>query len=155
MVSKVHAHAPCSVVVVPREAAPWRRGVLVAVDPDRSAAAQATLVAQAFAMARVAGSPAHLLCVAARAGERDAADERLRELSAGLDPAPASAEVRTGAAHTEIIAAAQARGVDLVALARPRASALGRAWGSGGVAPKVIGLATCAVLVHVSREGAP
>ena len=147
MVSQVLAHAPCSVLVVPREAVPWRRGVLVAVDPQQPGT---ELVAQAAALAAAARLPLHLVCVAARESEseRALAVAALARAAAGLALAPAGVVVRSGAAHAEIIAAAQASGCDLIAVARHGGSALGRAW-IGGVAQKVIGLASCAVLVSV------
>ena len=145
MVSKVLAHAPCSVLVVPREAGPAQRGLLVGVDPQQL---ELRPVAHAAAVAAALGLPLHLVCVVPREGERARADEALSSAHAGLAVAPASAEVRIGAAHAQIIAAAQARDADLIAVARHGGHALGRAW-IGGVAQKVIGLAGCAVLVLV------
>jgi nucleotide-binding universal stress UspA family protein len=52
-----------------------------------------------------------------------------------------------------LIAAAQACGADLLVIARHRGDSLARAW-IGGVAQKVIGLAECPVLVHVSHPTA-
>lgn len=152
MVSRVLEESPCSVAVVPRDAPPWRHGVLVAVDPERPAAAQTPLLAQAHDIAQAAGMPLHLVCVAARERERAGAEAVLHQLQSGWQPAPASSEVRVGSAHAELIAAAQARGADLIALARHGSGALrrARAGGVGSVAQKVIGLATCAVLVQVT-----
>ena len=48
MVFKVLAHAPCSVLVVPRGMPMWTRRVLVGIDPH---APDATLLAQAAALA--------------------------------------------------------------------------------------------------------
>jgi hypothetical protein len=51
MVSKVLAHMPCNVLVVPRAAKLWTRGVLVAVDPaapDHAPLALAAALAAAF-----------------------------------------------------------------------------------------------------------
>ena len=59
-------------------------------------------------------------------------------------------EVATGRPHQALIDAARARGADLLMVGRHGGTPLARAW-IGGTAQKVIGLANCPVLVHVSN----
>lgn len=156
MVSKVVAHAPCSVLVTPRQAQMWRQRVLVAVDP---AAPDPATLAQATAIAADCALPLHVLCVATSEAGRGAAQQAVdaallqarQQLvpQAGSPPGQAQGEVRVGRVHQELLAAAQACGADLIVLARHGADNLGRAW-IGGVAQKVIGLAECPVLVQVN-----
>lgn len=149
MVSKVVAHAPCSLLIAPRDARMWTRGVLVGVDPQ---APDAGTLTQAARLARDCSLPLHLLCVAAVDAARDAAAQALaaavataRSLHDGVD-----GEVQIGRPHQALIDAAQARGADLLVIGRHGGTPLARAW-IGGTAQKVIGLASCPVLVHVSN----
>lgn len=147
MVFKVLAHAPCSVLVVPRGAQMWSRCVLVGVDPQ---AFDARLLAQAAALAAACALPLRVVCVAAgdggRADARSALDAAVRQArQLGAD---AEGELRTGKPHQQLVEAARARGADLMAVARHGGDNLARAW-MGGTAQKVIGLAECPVLVHV------
>lgn len=148
MVGKVVAHAPCSVLVNPREAQWWRRRVLVAVDP---AAIELDAVALAARIAIDAGLPLSAVCVA-ETGSADAGAQRA--LTAALAHARslgvvADGDVLTGKPHAQILEAARAGAADLIVLGRHGATRLTRAW-IGSVAQKVIGLAACPVLVFVS-----
>lgn len=152
MVSRVVAHAPCSVLVCPREAQLWQRGVLLGIDPQAPSPA---LVRQAAAMAAASGLPLRVCSVAPNEAARAAAQ---RALEAALAQAhatcpKATGAVRVGRAHQELIAAAAEAGADLLVIGRHGRSVLGRAW-IGGTAQKVIGLAPCPVLVHVEPESA-
>lgn len=149
MVSKVVAHAPCSVLIAPRAARLWSQGVLVGIDPlhpDRAPLAQARRLAADHAL------PLHAVAVATQEAGRAAAEQVLAEqLRGGSEPPggrPASGEVRVGHPHAELMAAARTRGADLVVVARRGAQSLAHAW-IGGVTQKVVGLAECPVLIHV------
>lgn len=150
MVSKVVAHAPCSVLVAQRAARMWQRRVLVAVDPQASHDA---LLDQAAALAGECGLPLHLLCVATDRDAQAAAQRALDAALLRLGPrgVTATGELRVGRVHQEVLAAAQACGADLVVIGRHGGSELGRAW-IGGTAQKVIGLAECPVLIHVNTS---
>jgi hypothetical protein len=148
MVSKVVAHAPCSVLIAPRGARMWQRRVMAGVDPQSPDAAG---LARAAALAGACGLPLHLVCVADGAGTHAAAEQVLaaallqaRTLHANVD-----GELRQGRVHQALIDAARERGADLLVVARHGGSSLARAW-IGGTAQKVIGLAECPVLVHVN-----
>jgi len=154
MVSRVLAAAPCSVLVVPRDAAMWQRAVMVGIDPQQR---DASLPAAAAAVARECGAALHFVCVAAREGERAAAGQALAQavadsgLGAGAPPPAVHTEVVVGAAPPTLLAAAAARGADLLVVGRfaRGAAHAGARTRLGAVAREVTGLATCPVLVHV------
>ncbi|MBI5718074.1 MAG: universal stress protein [Burkholderiales bacterium] len=151
MVAKVVAHAPCSVLVVPREAALWRRGVLLGLDPQQP---DLTALGRALGLAGDFAVPLHVVSVAPHAHAQARSDaERvlqhaLAQAATSRPGVPTGGEVRVGTVHAELIAAAGAQGADLLVIGRHGGGAIARAW-IGGVAQKVIGLATCPVLVHV------
>ena len=148
MVSKVVAHAPCSVIIAPRGAAMWRRQVLVGIDPQ---APDAAALAVAAGIARDCGLPLRVLCVAGSEATRAATEQALAIAVAQAQAicAPVDGEVSVGRPHQALIAAQQACGADLLVIARHGSDTLTRAW-IGGTAQKVIGLADCPVLVHVT-----
>jgi len=152
MVSKVVAHAPCSVLVNAREAQLWRRRVLVAVDP---AAVEMDTVALAARVAVEAELPLTLVCIAEAGGGDTIAQRALatavahaRSLGAATD-----GEVLAGKPHAQILEAARRGAADLIVLGRHGATRLSRAW-IGSVAQKVVGLAECPVLVCISQPSA-
>lgn len=147
MVSKVVAHAPCSVLVVPRDGVMWKRRVLLGLDPQ---VADVQAVQRAARLAMACGLPMQVVAVTAADGDRapaqavvDAAVAEARRLGV-----PADGELRSGRPHQALLDAAVACGADLIVIGRHQASGLPRAW-LGGVAQKVLGLAACPVLVHV------
>jgi nucleotide-binding universal stress UspA family protein len=149
MVSKVIAHAPCSVLVNERDAQLWNRGVVVAVDP---AAPAPDTVALAVHIAVECGLPLTVVCVthagdspAQAQGTLAAALAQARSLGATAD-----GELLAGKPHERVLEATRRLGADLIVLGRKGSTRLSRAW-IGGVAQKVIGLAECPVLVCVSR----
>lgn len=150
MVSAVVAHAPCSVLVCPRGAQLWHRGVLVGLDPR---APQPDMLTRATELARAAGLPLHVVCVAESAAGRAAAEQAL---AAGLaqarqQHADVHGDVREGRAHQALVDAARERGADLVVVARHGGARLSRAW-IGGTAQKVIGLFDGPALIHVNNR---
>lgn len=149
MVSKVIAHAPCSVLVAPRGAQMWARQMVVGIDP---LAPDAALLTQAAALATECALPLRVVCVAASEPARTAAQLALSAalVQAGGLCSQVDGEVRVGRPHQELMAAAQACGADLLVVARHGGASLARAW-IGGTAQKVIGLADCPVLVHVDK----
>lgn len=151
MVGKALAQAPCSVLMAPRGAQLWQRGVLVGLDP---LAPDAGLLDQAAALASSFGLPLHLVSVAAAADEQAQAQQVLDAalLQARHGCGAVQGAVRVGRAPQEIVAAARATGADLIVLARQGPHNLGRA-SVGSVVQKVVGLADCPVLVHVNPHG--
>lgn len=153
MVHKVVAHAPCSVLIVPPPAAMWSRRILVAVDPT---APDAGTVQAACAVAAECGLPLHVVCVAADASARPAAEQALATAltQARVSHAAVDGKVRIGRAHHELIAAAREAGADLLVVGRHGGDSLNHAW-LGGTAQKVIGLADCPVLVSIPATSVP
>jgi nucleotide-binding universal stress UspA family protein len=150
MVSKVVAHAPCSVLIAPRGARMWTRRVLVGIDPlapDSGVLRQAARIAVDF------GLPLGVVCVVTLDAGRSMGEQVLATMiqQARSCGATADGELRTGRPYQELLAAAQASGADLLVIGRHRDEALARAW-VGGTAQKVIGLSECPVLVHVLQK---
>lgn len=149
MVRNVVAHAPCSVLVVPRSARLWSHRVLVAMDP---LAPDTALVASAAAIAAECRLPLTVLCVTEPAADAVQRAERalLRAASTaralGVEPHTLT---RIGRPHAEIVAAAHQLSCDLLVIGRHGSDSLAHAW-LGGVAQKVIGLAEQPVLVAVT-----
>lgn len=149
MVRNVVAHAPCSVLVVPRAATMWSRRVLVAMDPQAS---DMTPVATAAAIAAECAAPLSVLSVTGAAADAMQGAERAlqrawstaRAFGIGVD-----AVARVGRPHAQIVDAARQLGADLLVIGRHGDDSLARAW-LGGVAQKVIGLAEQPVLVCVN-----
>ncbi|MDD2920598.1 universal stress protein [Rhodoferax sp.] len=145
MVSKVVAHAPCHVLIVPREARLWQQRVLVAAE---ATAQGRQIVATGIAVAAQCGLPLHLVTVVpveALRSEADAFVIEMIKLAQARDVA-ARGEVRVGNAYKEILAAKAACQADLIVMGSRGEARLGRAM-VGGVAQKVMGLAAQPVLV--------
>ncbi|MBI3147245.1 MAG: universal stress protein [Betaproteobacteria bacterium] len=150
MVSKVVAHAPCDLLIVPREARMWSRGVLAGLDPR---APDTSLVDCAARVASTFGLPLTLVCVAESPAEAAAAQA---VLDAGLARArghglAASGETPRGRAHEALLEATRRAGADLLMLGR-HGGGLARAW-IGGTAQKTIGLVECPVWIHLGDQG--
>lgn len=146
MVSKVVAHAPCSVVIVPRSAQLWSRGILVAAEPT---AHGRHLVATATAIAAESALPLTVVCVAGNdPAQRQQADAFVAESvnSARAAGVTAEARVLAGKPLTMILEAAKLTSADLIVIGSRSEHSIGRAL-IGGVAQKVIGLFQHSVLV--------
>lgn len=148
MVSRVVAHAPCSVLIVPRAAQMWQQRVLVAAEPG---AQGQRLVELAGAVAAECRLPVSVVSVAepARAAEAQAF---VQGQVAGLQQRGLSADGRVlaGKPYEQILQAGRDMGADLIVIGSRGDVPLARAL-VGGVAQKVIGLAEHPVLVaHTS-----
>ena len=148
MVSKVVAHAPCHVLIVPQAARMWGRRVLAAAEPTPQGR---QIVATALAVAAECQLPLHVVSVvggdALRAPAEAFVAEKLRQ--AQQSGVATQGEVRSGKAFTEILAAATACHADLIVIGSRGDSRIGRAL-VGGVAQKVLGLSEHPVLVRHS-----
>jgi nucleotide-binding universal stress UspA family protein len=147
MVAKVLAHAPCSVLVVPRDAAPWSRRVLLAAEPGLQGQ---MLLALATALASEAALPLTVACIlASDATElRAAAEAFIAEALRNARQAGVSVdgEVLVGAPSSQILDAARRHGADLIVMGSRSAARTGRAR-VGVVAQQVTGQVDCAVLL--------
>jgi nucleotide-binding universal stress UspA family protein len=145
MVSKVVAHAPCSVLIVPRGASMWQRHVLVAAEPNPQGQ---QVVATAIALARECGLPVQLVSVIADPTHQAQAADFVAAMLASAQQAGVvlAGEISQGRPHVEILSAAVRCQADLIIIASRSDKSIGRAL-VGGVAQKVIGLAETPVLV--------
>jgi nucleotide-binding universal stress UspA family protein len=146
MVFKVVAHAPCSVLIVPREARMWHRRVLVAAEPTPRGE---KIVAQGAAMAAECGLPLAVVCVSKESPAQHQAAARFIEkvlAAAHQSGVAAQGQVLQGQAFQQILQAVQTMGADLLVIGSHDKAHIGRAW-IGGVAQKVIGLAEHPVLI--------
>ena len=145
MVSKVVAHAPCHVLMVPRGARLWSQRVLAAAAPT---AQGRQVVATAIAVAAQSGLSLHLVSVISAEGLRSQADSFITEMvnRAQLSGVVAQGEVRSGKPDTEILALVASSRADLIVIGSRGDSRIGRAL-VGGVAQKVMGLSEHPVLV--------
>ena len=145
MVSKVVAHAPCNVLIVPREGRMWSHRVLVAAEPTEHGR---QVVAIAIAVAAQCGLPLHLVSVIPAEGLRQQADTFVSDMmkQSRLGGVVAQAEVRTGKPFTEILDSAATSQSDLIVMGSRGDSRIGHAL-VGGVAQKVMGLSEHPVLI--------
>ncbi len=145
MVSKVVTHAPCHVLIVPRQARMWQQRVLVAAE---ATAQGQQIVAIAVAVAAQCALPIHLVCVVAAQTLCAQADAFVTEMLklAQAQGVAAQGEVRVGKPYTEIFAAREACQADLMVMGGRGEASIGRAL-IGGVAQKVMGLADVPVMV--------
>lgn len=145
MVSKVVAHAPCHVLIVPPESAMWSKRVLVAADPAEDSNRAVTT---AGALALQCALPLQIISVVVadelRAQAMATVDQLVQQArTAGVE---AHGEVRVGKPYAEILAACDTSGCDLTVMGSRNDSRIGRAL-VGGVAQKVLGLSPHPVLV--------
>ena len=145
MVSKVVAHAPCHVLIVPREASMWNRRVLVATDPTEDGH---PIVAIAAGVAAQCGLPLHVVSVVAAEGLRAQAQALVTQWveQAQRDGVATQGEVRIGKPFTEILAARASSGSDLIVMGSRSDRRIRHAL-IGGVAQKVMGLSEHPVMV--------
>lgn len=150
MVSKVVAHAPCHVLVVPREAHMWQRRVLVAAEPGPQGE---QVVRLACTVAAECSLPLTVLHVASDAAAPPGIAEFLHKAVAQARQAGIQAEALTrgGKPYESILQAVRDQGADLLVIGSRGDSRIARAW-VGGVAQKTIGLAECPVLVAHFEE---
>jgi nucleotide-binding universal stress UspA family protein len=147
MVGKVAAHAPCSVLLVPRAAQPWSHRVLAAVDDPPAAASVAEAAARVAAAGRL---PLLMVSVAVhdtpdgRAAAEAAVAGALRV--AGEMGVAAEGRIAVGRVADAIATLAAESGADLTVVGRGGPGSLGRLR-LGGNAHRIVGLAAGAVLV--------
>ena len=148
MVGKVATHATCSALLVPRAGCVWTKRILAGVDGSRATAGVAETAAR---LAANAGIPLELVSVAVHdtADGRAGAAAVVAEAVAAARACGATVEGRAvaGRAAETIAQLAVASGADLIVVGRGGPSAHGRRFRLGGNAHRVVGLASCPVLV--------
>lgn len=152
MVSKVVAHAPCSVLFVPRTARMWSRSVLAAIDTSPNAA---HVVHTAARVAKQCSLPLHIIQVLPHdmPDARSLAESTLAHALAVASSAGVEARhvLTPGKAYEQILATSKRLDTDLIVIGRHGETNLLRT-PFGGTTHKVIGLAECPVLVVSSRD---
>ncbi len=143
--AKVIGHAACNVLVVPRGASFYGKGILLAVDGSHLADAAAATVAGLVSRCR---SRVTLLSAAIDARLSEDARAVVNRAKEWLADAgvTAAAEVRIGAPDAVIVATAKERNADLIVVGSHGLSGLERLL-LGSVSERVIGRAECPVLV--------
>lgn len=143
--AKVIGHAGCNVLVVPRGARFSGKGILLAVDGSRHSDAAASTVARLVGLCR---APVTAVCAAIDARLGDDARAIAEQAKDWLAKAGviATAEMRVGAADAVITDAAKDRSADLIVMGSHGRSGLDRLL-VGSVSERVIGRATCPVMV--------
>ncbi|MDE2118634.1 MAG: universal stress protein [Betaproteobacteria bacterium] len=146
MVSKVAGHAPCSVLLVPRNGTMWSNGVLAAVDDSEHSR---RITSMAAAIAKECALPLTILSVAETTALHEKAEmvaSRYTGMAAGLNVV-ARQLVLTGRPHEQILAAGKSAGADLIVMGqRGESNAVVRML-LGSTMQKVVGMADQPVLV--------
>ena len=145
MVSQVLRHAPCSVLIAPRGASMWVRGVLFGIDPQ---AADVATLGRAAGLAADSGLPLQVVCVAGTEAARTQAAQALAQAvsQARAICSRSDGEVRVGPVPEGLVAAARDAAADLIVIGRHGRHNPGRA-GVGSQVQRVIGLSACPVLI--------
>ena len=148
MVNKVVAHAPCDVLIVPRNARMWRQCVLVAAEADLQGR---QIASKATAVAAECGLPLYVVTVVQADAQRVQAESFIGEILMQARQRGVAAEgaVRIGKPYSEILQAATECLADLIVIGSRGDIyniSLGRAM-VGGVAQKVMGFCEHPVLV--------
>lgn len=152
MVSKVAGHAPCSVLLVPRNGNMWSNGVLAAVDDSEHSS---KITATAAAIARECALPLTVLSVAETTALREkteAVASRHAGAVAGLDVV-VSQLVLIGHPHEQILAASKSAGADLIVVGRRGGSHAVVRMLLGSTMQKVVGMTDQPVLVVPNQLG--
>ncbi|MFA5802293.1 MAG: universal stress protein [Thermoleophilia bacterium] len=143
--AKVIGHAPCDVLVVPRDGADDYKKILVATDgsPHGEAAA-----AEAIKMAKKTDGSLIALSVASSDAKKNEAEQAVLKVSQMAEAAGIACEtlISTGKNYVEIVEKAKEKNASLIVVGCHGRTGLGRML-MGSVTERVIGHAHCAVLV--------
>ena len=150
MVSKVIRDAPCAVLMVPRKAEFWRRGVLAAVGDTPAAQGIAT---HAATIAATCDLPLTIVSVAERR-ETQAAAEQLNAQNVALATTLCSrvtGRVATGTPVEQTLAIAQETSADLIVIGRQRYHLIPFSRGNSSIMQKIAGALDVTTLVIPSQ----
>jgi len=145
LAEKVVIHAPCKVLVVPKEAKIEYRSILVATDGSGHSTAA---VQEALNIAKRCGSRIIALSSVRSNDELEKAQANVNKVldMAKAEGIEAEAVTPLGRSYNLIVETAGGRGVDLIIMGIPVKSALEKIF-TGSATEKVIGTAGCAVLI--------
>lgn len=146
--AKVIGHAPCDVLVVPRDGADDYRKILVATDGSAHGEAAA---AEAIKMAKKTDGSLIALSVASSETETEEAEQAVLKVKQMAESAGIACEtqVSSGKNYIEIVEKAKEIDASLIVLGCHGRTGLGRLL-MGSVTERVIGHASCAVLVTLA-----
>ncbi|HUH93447.1 MAG TPA: universal stress protein [Casimicrobiaceae bacterium] len=146
MTHTVIGHAPCDVLIVPRAARMWSRGIVLATDGSVHSARAAEAAA---GVALRSSLPVTVVCVLAHPqDDRGRAMANVEAATALLRTAGARADGRTaeGKPHEAILDAARGAHADLIVVGRRGLGGVERLL-LGSTSERVSGFADCAVLI--------
>jgi len=148
--AKIIGHAPCKVLVVPRAAGIEFKNILVATDGSEHARAAA---AEAVEIAKRCNSRLTAISVVSSEGEKEKARANAGDAARAAEQAGIHAETMAlvGKAHHVIAETAKSMGVDLIVMGAYGKTGLKKLL-MGSTTEKVIGLASCAVLVAKTAQ---
>lgn len=148
--TKIVAHAPCKVLVVPKEAKIEYRNILVATDGSGHSL---VAVQEAVSIAKEFGSNLIALSSIRADDEREKAQTNISKVidMAKSEGIQAEGLIPTGRSFNLIAETAIEKGVNLIVMGMPVKSALGKIF-TGSATEKVIGKAECAVLIVKGDE---
>lgn len=143
--TKVVAHAPCKILVVPREAKVEYRSILVATDGSGHSI---VAVQEAVSIAKKFGSTLVALSSIRSDDEKEKAQTNISKVvdMAKSEGITVEGLIPTGRSFNLIAETATEKGVNLIVMGMPVKSALGKIF-TGSATEKVIGKAECAVLI--------
>ena len=143
--AKVIGHAPCKVLVVPREAKIGFKNILIATDGSEHARIAAT---ESIEIAKRCGSHLIVISVVLSEDGKEKSKENADEVVLASHEAGIYAEsiVHVGKPREVIVATAKGMGADLIVMGAYGKTGLRRLL-MGSTTEKVIGLADCAILV--------
>ena len=143
--AKIIGHAPCKVLVVPRAARITFKNILVATDGSDHAR---TAAKEAIEIAKRCGSRLLVISVVSSEGEMEKARAIAGAVAREAEQAGINAEALAliGKPHAILAKTAKDRGIDLIVMGTYGKTGLKRLL-MGSTTEKVIGLASCAVLV--------
>jgi nucleotide-binding universal stress UspA family protein len=147
--AKVIGHAPCKVLVVPKAARIEYRNILVATDGSKHSTAAAS---EAIEIARRCGS--NIIAISTTHSEAELEEAKAHAAQvvamAHKEGVPVEALTPIGRSHDAIVETAGGRAVDLIVMGTYGKTSIKKIL-MGSTTEKVIGLASCAVLVVGAR----
>jgi nucleotide-binding universal stress UspA family protein len=143
--ARVIGHAPCSVLVVPRGAQPFSKGVLVATDGSRYGDAAAHTAGKLALAAQLPLTAVSAVLASHNEARRREAVSAVERIKARLVNQPVTGVVSEGRPEQVILDQAQKAGADIIVMGTHGRTGLDRIL-MGSVAERVIGFADCPVL---------
>ena len=148
--AKIIGHAPCNVMVVPRAAGITFRNILIATDGSEHAR---TATTEAIEIAKRCGGRLHAISLVCAENEKEKARGAAGDVALAAQKAGISAETiaLVGKPYETIAGTAKSIGADLIVMGAYGKTGLKKLL-MGSTTEKVVGLASCAVLVAKTAQ---